>query len=362
MFKKIIQKTFTVILALSIIGVWPTFAVAASYTSVKDTLSTVAVNTTATHVINHTFVGSDTFAAGETITYDFVDADFTLNAIGNWQTSDFTFNDGTSRTVTAVSTSSGVAPTCTAGVNNVAITINTSTNNFVVTACSTYTTSGSNPTITFTINGTTASGTGTMTNKSSDVDSSKITITGSNGDSAQAAVVAETNAVVNVTATVDPTLTFSNDDATIGFGTLTTGAARYANGAATGSASSVVAHNFTVGTNAPSGYVLTYNGATLTSGANTVTVATITADADGVPGTSQFALAASITGSGTIATGYEQASNNWKFVAGTTSTLASSTGTASSDAIAVRYLANIPASQPAGSYTTDLTYVVTGTF
>lgn len=364
MLKKIIKKTFTALVALSIIGVWPTFAVAATFTSVKDTLSTVATSATATHVVTHTFVGGDTFAAAETITYDFIDADFTLNAIGSWQTSDFTFNDGTSRTVTAVSTSSGVAPTCTAGVNNVGITINTTTNNFVVTACSTYTTSGSNPAITFTINGTTASGTGTMTNKTSDVDSSKFTITnsGSNTDSAQGAVVAETNAVVNVTATVDPTLTFSNDDATIGFGTLTTGAARYANAAATGSASSVVAHNFAIGTNAPSGYVLTYNGATLTSGANTVTVATITGDADGTPGSSQFGMAAAITGSGTIASGYEQASNNWKFVASTTSTLASSTGTASSDAIAVRYLANIPASQAAGSYTTDLTYVVTGTF
>ncbi len=344
-------------------GVAPLVAIAAQYTGVKDTMSSQAVSATSTHTITHTLVGGDTFAAAETFTYDFVDADFTLNAIGNWQTSDFTFNDGTSRTITAVSSSSGVAPTCTAGVNNVAVTINTSTNNFVVTACSTYTSSGSNAGITFTINGTTASGTGTMTNKNADLDSSLVSITGSNGDSASAAVVVETNSVVNITANVDPTLTFANDDAAIGFGTLTSGAARYANAAATGSGSSTVAHTMTIGTNAPTGYTLTYNGGLLTSGANTIAAATITGDADGTPGTAQFGIAAAVTGTGAAAAGYEQGSNNWNFVANTTSTLASASGTLSgTDSVAVRYLANIPTTQPAGSYSTSLTYIVTGNF
>lgn len=365
--KKIISAFSIIALIFGTIGFNPGVAVAAQYTGVKDTLSTVATNATATHVITHTLVGGDTFAAGETLTYDFVDGDFTLNNISNWATSDFSFNDGSARTITAVSTSSGVAPTCTAGTSNVAITINTSTNNFVVTACSTYTASGSNANITFTINGT--AGGGTMTNKSSDTDGtsgSKYTITGSNGDSASGAVTAETNGVVTVTANVDPTLTFSNSQSTVDFGTLTSGAARYATGGASSggnSSSSTNAHALTVGTNATSGYTVTYlSSATLTSGANNIAAATISGSASGTPGTAQFALqAASSSGSPTIPSAYQASSNNWKFQT-SLDTLFSAGAPASSDSVNVRYIANIPASQPAGSYSTTITYVATGNF
>ncbi|MDQ5930861.1 MAG: hypothetical protein QG674_25 [Patescibacteria group bacterium] len=331
-------------------------------TGVKDTLSTVTVSQTATHVITATLVGANTFAAGESITYDFADADFALNAIGNWQTTDFAFNDGTARTVTAVSVSSGVDPTCTAGVNNVAVTINVTTNNFKVVACSTYTASSAAAITTFTINGTTAAGTGTMTNKATDVESSVFTIVESGADSATGAVVAETNGTVNITATVSPTLTFSNDDAAIGFGTLTSGAARWANGAATGSASTTTAHTMAIGTNATTGYTLTYSGPTLTSGANTIAAATISVDNDGTPGSAQFALGVTVTGTGTASAGYQTGSNNYNFVPSTVSQVASATGPVTSDSIAVRYIANIPASQPAGNYATDLIYVATGNF
>jgi hypothetical protein len=361
MIKKLVSAFSILSILFSTLGT-PLVAIAAQMTGVKDTLSTVTVNTPATHVITATLVGANTFADGETITYDFVDADFILNAIGNWQTADFSFNDGTARTVTAVSTSSGVAPSCTAGPNNVAITINTTTNNFVVTACSTYTASSAAATITFTINGTTTSGTGTMTNKASDVDSSTFTITESGADSATGAVVAETNGTVNITATVSPTLTFSNDDATIGFGALTSGAARWANGAATGSGTTTTAHTMTVGTNATTGYTLTYNGPTLTSGVNTIAGATISADADGTPGSAQFALGVTVTGTGTAVSSYSTASNNYNFAASTATQVASATGPVSSDSIATRYIANIPASQPAGSYATNLDWVATGNF
>lgn len=362
MIKKIFNTLVIAAILFGTSGFNPTMVVAAQYTGVKDTMSTQAISTTATHVVNATFVGGDTFAAGETLTVDFVDADFTLNAIGNWQTADFTFNDGTSRTVTAVSSVSGTPPTCTAGVNNVGITINTTTNNFIIEACSTYTTSGANPSIIFTINGTTASGTGTMTNKNADVENSQFSITGSNGDTASGALVVETNDVVNITATVAPTLTFSNDDAAIGFATLTTGAARYANAGATGSASRTTAHTMAIGTNATTGYTLTYNGATLTSGAATITAADINGDADGTPGSSQFALAGTETGDGAMSTDYNAVTPNWDFVPSTTTTIATASGVVTSSSIAMEYIANIPASQTAGSYATNLTYVVTGNF
>jgi hypothetical protein len=361
MIKKFVSAFSIVAILFATVGT-PLVANAAQMTGVKDTLSTVTVSQTATHVITATLVGANTFAAGESITYDFVDADFTLNSIGSWQTTDFAFNDGTARTIIAVSTSSGVDPTCTAGVNNVAVTINTSTNNFKVVACSTYTASSAAATTTFTINGTTGAGTGTMTNKATDVESSVFTIVESGADSATGAVVAETNGTVNITATVSPTLTFSNDDATVGFGTLTSGAARWANGAASGSASTTTAHTMAVGTNATTGYTLTYNGPTLTSGANTITAATITGDNDGTPGSAQFALGVTVTGTGTASAGYQTGSNNYNFVPSTASQVASATGPVTSDSIAVRYIANIPASQPAGNYATDLVYVATGNF
>ncbi len=361
-----IRKFFNVVAIIAILvgtsGINPSLVIAAQYTGVKDTMSTQLINTTATHTVNATFVGGDTFAAGETIIVDFTDADFTLNSIGSWQTADFTFNDGTGRTVTAVSSVSGTPPTCTAGVNNVGITINTTTNNFIIEACSTYTTSGANPTITFVINGTTGAGTGTMTNKTTDIDNSQFVITGSNGDTASGALVVETNDVVNITATVSPTLTFSNDDAAIGFATLTTGAARYANAGATGSATRVTAHTMAIGTNATTGYTLTYNGATLTSGLNTIAAATIPGDADGTPGSAQFALAGTETGGGDMETAYNAVTPNWSFVPSTTTTLATATGVVSSSSIAMEYIANIPASQAAGAYATNLTYVVTGNF
>lgn len=363
MTKKIISAFSIIAVIFGTIGYNPLIATAAQMTGVKDTISTVTVNTAATHVITATLVGANTFTTGDTIVYDFVNADFTLSAIGTWQTADFAFNDGTARTILAVSTVSGTPPTCTtSGANNVCVTIDTTNNTLTVFPTTTgFVASGAAPATTFTIFGTTGTGTGTMTNKSTDVESSTFTITETT-DSATGAVVAETNATVNITATVSPTLTFSNSDNSVGFGTLTSGAARWADGAAAGSASTTTAHTMTVGTNATTGYTLTYNGPTLTSGANTITAATFTGDNDGTPGSSQFALGVTVTGTGTATTAYSTTANNYSFVPSVVSQVASATGPVSSDSIAVRYLANIPASQPAGNYVTNLDYVATGNF
>lgn len=366
MMKKIISSISILAFVFGTIGT-PLVATAAQMTGVKDTISTVQINETATHVITATLVGANTFQAGDTIVYDFANADFTLNGIGNWQTTDFAFSDGgPARTILAVSSISGTPPTCTTAGENVCVTIDVSTNTFTVfpTSGGSFTASGAAPTTTFTIYGTTGTGTGTMTNKATDVESSVFTVVETT-DSATGAVVAETNSVVNITATVSPTLTFSNDDATIGFGTLTSGAARWANDGATGSASDTTAHTMAIGTNATTGYTLTYNGPTLTSGSNTITALTagITDDADGTPGTAQFGLGVAVTGTGTATAGYDNSGTaDWKFVASTVSQVASATGPVTSDSIAAHYLANIPASQPAGNYSTNLTYVATGNF
>jgi len=167
---------------------------------------------------------------------------------------------------------------------------------------------------------------------------------------------------VNVTATVDPSLSFSISDTTIGFGTLTTSAARYANSAATGSASETPAHTLTAGTNAAGGLIVTYNGALLTSASNNIDAGT-NLDIDGTAGTEQFGIAFDDNGSFfSIVAGYDQATPLSSFVAGTTTTVFSSTAPIASTAVDAHYIANIAANTPAGSYSTDLTYIATGTF
>ena len=199
--------------------------------------------------------------------------------------------------------------------------------------------------------------------------SKSITISTSTGDSGTVSVPivggAAADEQVVVTATVAPSITFTNDDAAIGFGTLSTSAATWANAGANGSASDTTAHTMVVVTNATSGYTLTYNGATLTSTPNTITPITagITDDADGTPGSEQFGIGGVMTGTGSMATGYSNSGTaDWRFVASTTTTLASHTAPTSSDSIAMHYLANISGTTEAGSYSTTITYIATGNF
>ncbi len=135
-------------------------------------------------------------------------------------------------------------------------------------------------------------------------------------------------------------------------------------------------------TNAGSGYDITVNGTTLTSGANTIVA--MGASTTGVHGISQFGinLKANTTSTSTPAVGLEVAPvangtnykgqadtgyntvDNFKF--GTSNSVADSAngGPGGSDAqiFTVSYIVNVPGSQPAGTYTTTLTYICTPLF
>jgi hypothetical protein len=167
-----------------------------------------------------------------------------------------------------------------------------------------------------------------------------------------------------ITATVAPTLTFANDDSSIGFGTLSSTTQTYANAGATGTTSDITAHTLTIGTNATSGYSLTYNGATLTgTPSGTITAVGATGvGLNGTPGTSQFGISGTLTGTGAMSAQYDHATPKFAFVAGAATALASYGSGGASDSIAMHYLANILPTTPAGSYTTTLTYIVTGNF
>jgi hypothetical protein len=132
-------------------------------------------------------------------------------------------------------------------------------------------------------------------------------------------------------------------------------------------------------TNAGAGYAITVNGPTLTSGSNTI--APIGATAAGIRGVSQFGLnlKANTTATSTPAVGNEVsvASNgtnyrgqatgdygtidNFKFVSGNAVADSASAGS-DSQIFTASYMVNVPGSQPAGTYTTTLTYICTPTF
>lgn len=191
-----------------------------------------------------------------------------------------------------------------------------------------------------------------------------IDITSGASDVGSVAVEVIADDSVNVTATVDPSITFSISDVAIGFGTLTSGAVRYATGnAAGGTTETTAAHTMSAGTNGFGGLVVTYSGALLTSAANTIDAAT-SVTPPGNTAIEQFAIAVDDNGAVfTIPAGYDQVTPLYSYVASATpTTLFSSGGAVASSAVDVHYLANIAANTQAGNYSTDITYIATGTF
>lgn len=188
-----------------------------------------------------------------------------------------------------------------------------------------------------------------------------LVISGNFGDSGTAAIPIIADDQVVITATVAPTLTFSISDNTIEFGTLSSSQATWADDSG-GSTTDVAAHTMAVATNATGGYVVTYNGATLTSGSDTIDVASINDDANGTPGTEQFGLSISTDGDATIASGYNHGDPDWTWVASTTTTIASENGPTATETLSAYYLANISPNTEAGAYSTTVTYLATGTF
>lgn len=135
-------------------------------------------------------------------------------------------------------------------------------------------------------------------------------------------------------------------------------------------------------TNANSGYNITVNGVTLTSGSNTVTA--MSSPTIGVRGTSQFGLnlRANTTSTSTPAVGTDVAPaangtnykgealtgyssiDNFKFVSGNSIADSANAGAGPTDSqiYTVTYIVNANGAQAVGTYTTTLTYICTSTF
>ncbi len=332
-------------------------AMAATITTFSDTLTRIQASTAANHEIF--FVTPTGVASGQTITLTF-SADFT--GVSSIIEDDVDFASGSTATCTSATyTEQATVPS---GASSSQWNVSASGSVITIESGGASATVSSNKCVRIRI-GTNATQNGTGANQissgSADDDDSLV-VGGSFGDSGTATIDIIAGDQVTITATVLPTFAFTVDDTAIGFGTLVTSGPRYATADATGSGSdSADANTFTINTNAASGYTLTYSGATLTSGGNTISPATITGDADGTPGSEQFAISTTVTSTGSEASGYDHAGPDWKFTAGSTQTLASHTAPAS-DSIGIRYLANISATTEPGSYSTTLTYVATGNF
>lgn len=140
-------------------------------------------------------------------------------------------------------------------------------------------------------------------------------------------------------------------------GTLTT--------STTGSGTSQIG----ISTNASSGYSITVNGTTLTSGANNIdALATQTASAQG---SEQFGInlrdnatpnvGADASGSGTATpTANYNTADQYRFVTG--DLVASKASPDAHRLFTVSYIANVAGDTAAGSYTSTLTYIATANF
>lgn len=363
-FKNTTSKALVATLVLSTILFGANTANAAQITSFSDTLTRLKASTAADHTIF--LVSPSGIAAGQSMTLTF-GAAFTTSSIVLADIDFATGNSGTCTSATYTEQTLAASPSgATWGVtfSSSVLTLTSGTGTSTAGNCMRFRI-GTNAV-------TGSSGTHQITNGTAGATTATVVANiNSSTDTGTLFIPIITNDQVTISATVDPTISFSINNTSVSFGSLSSSTGRWATtggganaSAATDPTAANTAHTLTVGTNASSGYTVTYNGALLTSGANTIAAATISADSDGAPGSNQFALCGKGTsGSPTVASGYVCGTNSdYNFVAGTTTTLASATAPASSDVVSVAYLANIASSKQAGTYTTTLTYVATGNF
>lgn len=344
----LIKVPTTVILTFTLVFVWAvnwSYVSAAALTGLSNTMSSQEASEASNHDI--VFTTPSGVDAGETITVTFP-AGFTIGSV------DFTDIDVSATTpgeLTLAATASGA--TWGAAFSSQVLTITSGTGTIDP---------GDEVTIEIGTNATAGTtGDQQITNHATP-GSYTIEIAGTFGDTGDITIPILSDDEVNITAEVGQTLNFAISDNTIGFGTLGSGAARWATGDTNGSGSETSAHTLTIGTNATSGYTVQYNGATLTSGSDTIDVATISGDADGAPGTEQFAFNLTASGDATIPSAYQNSSDNYSFVASTDTTLASETAASADETLTMYYIANIATLTEAGQYETNITYTAFANF
>jgi hypothetical protein len=368
MYSHIIQPTlavfFTLVLALGSFTSFTRTASAAALANISDTLSSQTISTAA----NHTLVFRTPTGAAEstdTVTITFP-AGFTMNSI-DFADVDLAHSAGsqsncTAPTYTNEETLAG-SPSATAwgaALSGQVLTLTAPTDGtgaavVAANAC---------VQVQIGLNATTGSTGNTQITNPSSAATYEIAIGGTFGDTGSTTVGILTNDQVDIAATVAQSLTFSISDTSIGFGTLSAAAARFASGDGTGSGSETEAHTLIVGTNAANGYTMTATGTTLTcSSCGGATITSIgSSNTVSSTGSEQFGLRMNASG-GTGAVAAPYAAAGFAFdTAAFPDQVASASGASANTTYSVRYLANIAANTEAGAYTASVTYVATANF
>lgn len=326
-------------------------AQAAALTALSDTMSSSKINTASSHVIRFTTPTGATDNTDTIIVTFPSDFDFTSKTIG---TVSFTHGATTGAETTetlAASASATEWGAAFSGTENRVLTLTAPTDGTGAAALS------ATQKVIITYDSTNA------INPSS-ASSYAIAVTGTFGDTGSVTVNILNDDQVSVSATVAQSLTFSISDSTIGFGTLSSSAARFATGDTAGDASETEAHTLVVGTNATNGYTLTLNGSTLTcSACSGATIDAIgSSNTASSTGSEQFGLRMTASGgSGAVTAPYAAA--GYAFDTAAFPDQVASAGAASANTTySVRYLANIASGTEAGSYSSTLTYTATANF
>ena len=339
------------------------FAHAATITNVSDTLSNATANASSTHSI--VFTLPTAMANSGTIVITFTGY-ANLGGVGS---SSVDILVGNSTTTAAQQTIQAAAAASTWGVA-------TSSNVLTLTApTSGGTVPGAGQVVIVNI-GTNAiaqaSGTQMLTNPAAGSYVPTIT-TASDSGSYTLNIIA--NAIVTITATVAQSLTFAILSSTstafsnsIYYGTLSANNVKFASSTnILGDTASTTAHVLTVATNAASGYVVTLQGDTLRNQNATGTYITPIGGTatGGIVGTNQFGIYASASGgTGANVNSTYNTTNKYGYNASSTvaDTLAFGNVPTTTTTFSIEYMANILATQAAGSYSTSITYVGTSNF
>lgn len=355
--KSFFQKTFTLFSVLILSLAFIPSAHAAALTNLSDTLSRLKNSSGATVYANHTIAvtlgGSTALNAGETIVID-LDDDFGVTGFANTETEDFDIQ-------VALTDESIVAAGGCAANDAIEITaINGTDKSFTFTACTSYTAEAPGSIITIKI-GThaTTGGTGDdQISNPSTTQTSLIALTAA-GDTGTVAVAIIDDDQIPVTASVNPSITFTVATTTLALSVLDPG-----------SVSTSGANNISIGTNGSGGYTITVRGygngtndGLYNTGASKLipsTAAVLSAGTEGYGGQCQV----SGTPSGACNAAFNYWATNQVGELGTSAATFASYGSkpAATDTFQIRVKATISTTTDAGLYADTLTLIGTANF
>jgi hypothetical protein len=321
---------------------------AAQVTVLSDVVSNLSASAVANHTI--TFTSPTGLASGATLILTF-DNSTSIDASMTFADIDFRYG---ATDVTLAAAPSGA----TMGVVRTSPTVITFTNGTTVIA-------GGQVIVIKIGTNTTIGGVGTKQITNGPVGTTLLRIGGTFNDAGAISLPIIANSIVAISAEVLSALSFTVSSNAIYFGNLRTTGNCFAQNTNPGyvtcpTTTETEAFNMTAGTNATSGYTISVQGPTLTSGANTI--ANLVTNTAASFGNEQFGLRMTASGgTGAVDALYSAAGFAFNGVA-SPSPVASVGAPSSTTTYSVRYLANISALTKAGSYTTNHTYIATGNF